>query len=86
MSMREQVTQQALALNPEDRLYLADVLERSLAPSEAVHADVADEWAEELERRLDAFDRDATKAADSEVSIAEIRRKLAEHRARKNAS
>ena len=44
MMNREQLAQEALALPPADRTYLADVLERSLTNGEFTTPEIAAEW------------------------------------------
>jgi hypothetical protein len=52
MTIREQIAQQALALSPEDRTYLADVLEQSLTTGEFATPEIAAEWPQKLTAAL----------------------------------
>ena len=83
MTIREQIAQQALALPPEDRTYLADILEQSLTSGEFATPEIAAEWAAEIDRRLAAFDSGETKGVDAQTSLERIRDRLAAHRSRK---
>jgi putative addiction module component (TIGR02574 family) len=80
MSTRDDIARQALSLPPDDRAFLADVLEQSLA-QEFTTPEIALAWTKEIDRRLDAYDRGEIQAVDAQTAIDEMRRKLAEHRA-----
>ena len=77
MNQRDQIVEQALTLAPEDRAYVADALEQSLAREPFASAEVEEAWAEEIERRLAAYDRGEIEAAEG-TNLAEIRRRLAQ--------
>ena len=83
MTIREQIAEQALALPPEDRTYLADVLEKSLTNGEFATTELAAEWTAEIDRRIAAYDRGETHGADVQPALERIRTHLAEHRLRK---
>ena len=83
MTIPEQIAQQALALPPEDRTYLADVLEQSLASGEFATPELAIEWSAEIDRRIAAYDRGETKGVDIQTALERIRACLAEHRSGK---
>jgi putative addiction module component (TIGR02574 family) len=83
MTIREQIAQQALALPPEDRTYLADVLEQSLTSGEFATPEIAADWAAEIDRRIAAFDRGETPGIDAQAALERIRVRLTEHRTRK---
>src|SRR5438270_13686099 len=53
MTQRELLAQQALKLPPEDRVYVADVLEQSLTTGGFTGPEIADAWASEIARRID---------------------------------
>ena len=61
MSSLEAVREQALALDEDDRRILMCYLEESLPPPDP---DVAEAWAAEIKRRLEAFHRGETTAVD----------------------
>ena len=82
MTNREQIAQQALALPPEDRTYVADVLEQSLTSGEFAAPVLAAEWAAEIDRRIAAYDRGETQAADVQTALERIRARLEKHRSR----
>ena len=86
MSLREEIAQQALALAPEDRLYLADVLEQSLTAGGFATAEAEAAWSAEIDRRIEAYDRGEVHAIDFETALARIRQHLADHRSRKVTS
>lgn len=83
MTIREQIAEQALALPPEDRTYLADVLERSLTNGEFASPEIAAEWSAEIDRRMAAYDRGDTQSGDAVTALERIRARLAKHRADK---
>ncbi len=80
MATRDEIARQALALPPDDRAFLADILEQSLADDSFTTAEVAAAWTEEIDRRLAAYDRGEIEAVDAKTAMAEMRRKLAERR------
>ena len=86
MSLREELAQQALLLAPEDRIYLADVLEQTLTAGGFASAEIEAAWSAEVDRRIEAYDRGEVKAVDFETSLARIRQHLADHHSRKVTS
>jgi len=72
MNVRDELARQALLLGPEDRVYLADLLEQSLAQGETPRG-IAAAWSEEIDRRIEAYDRGSAAADDFETSLAAIR-------------
>lgn len=71
MSSLEQIEEQARALTAEERVQLAESL------LESVHEPIADiqaAWADEIERRVAAFDRGEIASYDAEDVFAEVRR------------
>ena len=83
MTIREQLAQQALALPPEYRTYLADVLEQSLTNGEFATPELAAEWSAEIDRRIAAFDRGGTQGVDAQAVLERIRARLAKLRSAK---
>ena len=83
MPGREEVIQQALALPPGDRAYVADVLEQSLTHGEFATPEAAAAWVAEIERRVAAYDRGEMQAAGVEAAMERIRAQLADHRTRR---
>ena len=86
MSIVEQIAQQALALGPEDRAYLANVLEQSLTSGGFATPEIAAAWSAEIDRRLDAHRRGEAQTTDADTALERIQQRLDEHRARKAAS
>lgn len=78
---KEEIAREALNLPPEDRAYVADVLERSLDTGD-VAEEIAAAWSKEIDRRIAAYDRGETEAVDFETSLAHVREALAAHRAK----
>jgi putative addiction module component (TIGR02574 family) len=72
MSLRDDIAQQALSLGPEDRVYLADVLEQSLTEAGFATAELEAAWSAEIDRRIAAYDRGDVQAADFETALARI--------------
>lgn len=85
MSTVEQLAQQALALGPEDRVYLANVLEKSLSTGGFATPELAAAWSAEIDRRLSACKRGETQSTDADAALERITQRLEEHRARKAA-
>lgn len=86
MSHREQILQEALALPPEDRVFVADQLEQSLSHGEFASPEISAAWNDEIERRLAASDRGETQSAEIDAALEGMRRLLADHRSRKVSS
>lgn len=86
MNMRDEVVRQALSLDAEDRVFLADALEQSLTEGGFATAEIEAAWSAEIDRRIAAYDRGEVHAQDLETSLARIRQHLADHRSRKVAS
>lgn len=80
MMNREQIVQEALALPPEDRTYVADVLEQSLTTGEFATPEITAAWSAEIDRRIAAYDRGETQGLDAKLALEEIRARLEEHR------
>ena len=80
MTSRDRIAQQALALPPEDRVFLAELLEQSLASDGFATPARSAEWAAEVTRRIEAYDRGETHAVDAATAMQEIRQGLADHR------
>lgn len=83
MSTVEQLAQQALALGPEDRVYLATVLEESLSNGGFATPELAATWSAEIDRRVAAYRRGEAQSTDADAALERIARRLEEHRARK---
>ncbi|HEX6986060.1 MAG TPA: addiction module protein [Planctomycetaceae bacterium] len=80
MPDRDAIAREALALPPEDRAYVADVLERSLDPGPFATPEIAEAWSKEIDRRIAAYDRGETRAIDMETALDQIREALAKRR------
>ena len=65
------VQEQVLVLPPAERAKLIDVLWDSLSSPQTKSREAA--WAEESERRIDAFDKGLLPARDAEALFAELR-------------
>ncbi|HUE12690.1 MAG TPA: addiction module protein [Planctomycetaceae bacterium] len=64
MSTRDEIAQQALAVPPDDRAYLAELLEQSLATGEFASPEIAAAWMVEIERRAKAYEQGEMPADD----------------------
>jgi putative addiction module component (TIGR02574 family) len=82
MSLRDEIAQQALSLDAADRIYVADVLEQSLAAHGFATADINAAWSGEIDRRIAAYDRGEVEAADFETALARIRQRVADRSVR----
>jgi len=85
MTSRELVLQDALALAPEDRAFVVNRLEQSLLEqtqekSGCVSPEIAAAWAQEIERRVAAYDRGEVRTEDADVVLRRMRTFLKEHR------
>lgn len=83
MSMVEQLAQQALALGPEDRVYLANVLEESLSTGGFTTPELAAAWSAEIDRRAAAYQRGEAQSTDADAALERIAHRLEEHRVQK---
>lgn len=83
MPLRDEIVEQALALPPDDRAFVADAIAQSLTSGGFASPELAAAWATEIEQRLAAYDRGDVKATDLDVAMNRIRQHLAQHRARK---
>lgn len=73
MTQLDQLAEQALKLEPNDRAFLADLLEQSLPASGFADAEVGDTWSREIDRRVAAYDRGETQAISAEASLQHAR-------------
>jgi putative addiction module component (TIGR02574 family) len=71
MSAREDVLREALALSPEDRAYVIDVLENSLEPERLT----GEEFLSELRRRSAAYRAGTTTARSIDEVLADLWRR-----------
>lgn len=80
MTLRDRIAEQALMLPPEDRAYLADLLEESLPNTGFATPELAAEWVAEAKRRLESYDRGETRALDLPSAMQSMRSELDERR------
>ena len=73
MSIRDEIAQQALGLPADDRAFVAELLERSLATGEFATPEIAAAWIAEVERRADAYERGEMLATDWRDTMARLR-------------
>lgn len=83
MTVRDHVAQQALALSPEDRAYVADLLEESLHEQEFANQEIANAWSREIDRRIHAYKRGESVPADADVAMQRMQAALDAHIASK---
>lgn len=86
MNARDRIIEQALALGPEDRAFVADTLEQSLTSGGFATQEIAAAWAVEIEHRVAAYERGEIQAVPADESLDRMRRHLEQHRARKASS
>ena len=85
MNLRDEIAQQALSLGPEDRVYVADLLEQSLNAGGVATAEIAADWSAEIDRRIEAYDRGDVTAADAGTAfVHRFRQHSADYRSRRN--
>ena len=70
---RNEVLQQAMSLDVEDRAFVAEALEGSLQPTDFATPEIAAAWAKEIERRAEAFERGEMPADDWRIAIERLR-------------
>ena len=80
MSRRDEIAEAALTLPPEDRAYIADLLEQSLPDQSGWSPEIAEAWSREIDRRVAAYDRGDTTGIDVETSLEHMRQALAQIR------
>ena len=83
MTLRDQLVEQALALPAEDRMFVADALEQSLASSGFATPEIAAAWVAEIEQRIGAYERGEAPGLPLDTSLQRIRRQVAEIHARR---
>lgn len=83
MTVRDHVAQQALSLPPEDRAYVADLLEESLHAQEFANQEIADEWSREIDRRIHAYKRGESVPVDADLAMQRMQDALDAHIASK---
>lgn len=72
--LAEQMLEDAKRLSPEERVWLAEELLRSVGTAEQAEMDAA--WAEEIERRIDALDAGHVQTRPADEVIRELRAQL----------
>jgi putative addiction module component (TIGR02574 family) len=82
VTLRDQIAEQALTLPPEDRAFLAELLEESLSSNGFATPELAAQWVAEVKRRVEAYDRGETRAYDIRTVMQTIRNELEERRSR----
>lgn len=80
MTLRDQIAEQALSLPPEDRAFLADLLEESLRTEGFATPELASEWMAEVKRRVAAYDRGESEALDLKTAVQSMRDELQSRR------
>jgi hypothetical protein len=83
MQDRDEIVERAMALNSEDRAFVADALERSLETEGFASPEIAAAWAVEIERRIGAYDRGEIQAEEVGPAIERLRQYLRKVRAGK---
>jgi hypothetical protein len=73
LSRRDQVLEQALALAPDDRAYVAEALESSLTPDDFYSPEIASAWFDEIERRALACERGEMATEDWRAVMSRLR-------------
>lgn len=79
MAIRDEIARQAMTLPPEDRAYVADLLEGSPSTGEFSDPKNAGEWSRELDRRVQAYDRGETTGIDFADALRQMRMALRAH-------
>lgn len=79
MAIRDEIAKQAMTLPPEDRAYVADLLEGSLPTGELSDPVIAGAWSREIDRRVQAYDRGETTDIDFDDALRQMRTALRAH-------
>lgn len=82
-SSRESILELALALEPLDRAYVAEELERSLPQSSWDTPEMATAWSEEIDRRIAALNRGEVSTIDFDATLRRAKQALAERRSQR---
>lgn len=83
MQSRDDIAKQVLTLPAADRVYLLDLLERSLPTSVFQSDELAEAWSQEIDRRVAAYDRGEVLTLDFDTSLEQLRLGLTAHQASK---
>jgi Putative addiction module component len=76
MAIRDEIVEQAMLLSPEDRAYVADLLEGSLPIGEFSDPKIASVWSFEIDRRVEAYDRGETTGINFGDALRQMRTAL----------
>jgi len=82
----EEIITEALQLPPQSRRDLLDQLEASLQDDFEAPAGVLEAWANEIESRLEAYDKGILQARDAKAALEEIRATFRKNSAQRTAS
>jgi len=85
MTTRDDVLRQALLLSPDDQAFVADMLEHRIAEATMIPAAIAEQWAQEIDRRIDAYDRGQMASLDFQQSLQQLRQAVADQRSKRDA-
>jgi hypothetical protein len=80
---RDEILEQALALDPGDRAFLVDELERSLPPTTFASEEIGAAWSEEIDRRIADYQNGRTNSLDINSALGHVRQALSQHRSRR---
>lgn len=80
MLNRDEVLQQALSLPPTDQAFVADMLEREIAATQAIPKELGAAWSMEIDRRIAAYERGEMASIDFDQSLHQLRQAITEHR------
>ncbi len=76
MGIRDEIVEQAMSLPPEDRAYVADLLEGSLPIGEFSDPKIASAWSLEIDRRVRAYDQGETTGINFDDALRQMRTAL----------
>ena len=85
ISTPETLLQEALQMSPQDRLFMAEALERSFSQGEFATPEIAAAWAEEASRRADAFAKGELSGEDWNIAFEKMQERLNHDRAARSA-
>ena len=85
MFTRDALLQEALQMSPQDRLFMAEALERSFDHGDFATPEIAGAWAAEATRRADAYAKGELSGEDWKMAFEKMQERLKLDRAARSA-
>jgi hypothetical protein len=84
MLNRDEVLKHALSLPVADQAFVADMLEREIAATQAIPRELGKEWTTEIDRRVAAYECSEMMSLDIEQSLQLLRQAILAHQRSKS--